>query len=147
MFEISPSTCISNECYTEANISGLIYCCNPYYRGNTRYDWATVKLPMTSAGQGGGICIGRIMGMFKYVTTRIPTYKLVEMDGDTDIEHYNNKHDETVYVVLHCETTYFDLQEIQTYSRSRDVHHPCRMHHIAIIGRPRHYIRNRNFFK
>ena len=107
-FNMPQTTSLTVETFTRAVVKGVAYRCNPYWKGSTWYDWGRVQFP-----NGGGMCVCRIMGFFQYLTPGSLTYKNIEVD-ELLPDDFHDAIDETIYVVLHCQTTYFSMQHLET---------------------------------
>lgn len=98
--------------YTSAVIGGYRYRSTPYWKGQEWYDWASVKFPKTLSSQGGDTSICRIMGFFQYNTEGCMTFSNQELVS-TSPDELTGCIDETLYAVLHCQTTYFSYTRLQ----------------------------------
>ena len=99
--------------YTSAEINGIMYRSTPNWKGAEWYDWACVRFPCTIDSDGGDTCICRIMGFVQYVTPGIMTFKHMEIDGMSPEEIVGVK-DETLYAIVHCQSTYFSYSRLQS---------------------------------
>ena len=111
--DMDPNASISIVGYTSAIIGGVRYRSTPYWKGRGEWcDWACVKFPETTTSTGGHTSICHIMGFFQYTTPGTMTFnnqKVVE----TDPEDLTDCVDNTLYAVLHCQTTYFKYRYLQ----------------------------------
>ena len=109
---ISHERDLTLHCYTGAKIRGVTYRANPYWKGTEWYDWAAVRFPKTVDSVGGSISIARVMGFVTYETKGALTYKSMEMEGLTP-DQVSDSVDPTVYAILHFETSYFNMSELE----------------------------------
>ncbi|MGA0401410.1 MAG: hypothetical protein ACO3PX_15705, partial [bacterium] len=111
------ATRLKLECYTRAVINGNSYRCSPYWKGSSWYDWATVTFPNSQANDNEQnqkcTCACRILGFFRYLSPGALTYGQMELQGHhpDDVEQ---SLDDTLYVLLHCQTTYFSFHQLQS---------------------------------
>ena len=98
--------------YTSAVIDRYRYRSTPYWKGQEWYDWASVKFPKTVNSQGGDTSICRIMGFFQYNTEGCMTFSNQELVS-TSPDELTGCLDETLYAVLHCQTSYFSYSRLQ----------------------------------
>jgi hypothetical protein len=94
-------------------IGGFRYRSTPYWKGRGEWcDWACVKFPETTTSTGGHTSICHIMGFFQYTTPGTMTFNNQEV-VETDPEDLTDCVDNTLYAVLHCQTTYFKYRFLQ----------------------------------
>jgi len=98
--------------YTSAVIDRYRYRSTPYWKGQEWYDWASVKFPKTVNSQGGDTSICRIMGFFQYNTEGCMTFSNQELVS-TSPDELTGCLDETLYAVMHCQTSYFSYSRLQ----------------------------------
>ena len=116
---LSTSTKIKCECYMNGVVKDFRYRASPYWKGSEWYDFASIQFPSTMesiVGEksiGGDTCICRIMAFVKFSSPGVLTYRFIEMEGrdPADIE---NVIDETVYVVIQCQTQYYSHSRHQS---------------------------------
>ena len=104
---------IDIECYTTAVINGHRFRCAADYRGHKWYDWVMLCFPKTIDSAGGSVCIGRIMGIFRYMSAGMMTMGMMEIKGyhvDDVLNSYTV--DETVYMVVHCSDDELSMRDI-----------------------------------
>jgi hypothetical protein len=105
---------IEVECNTTAIINGHRYRCAADYRGHKWYDWAMLRFPKTVDSDGGSVCVGRIMGIFRYKSAGVFTYGMIQMKG-YHVDEVMNSYmvDETVYMVVHCSDDDLTMRQIR----------------------------------
>lgn len=105
---------IEVQCFTSANIDGIVYHFDEDYRGQPWYDWANVHFPETIDAENGIDCAACIMGVFYYKTKSAPTFNRVEIDGmDWDDIVLSPTPDTTMYMVIHCSENEMHFRDIR----------------------------------
>jgi hypothetical protein len=119
---------LNYECYTSVKYNNCVYRSDPNWNGKNHdwYDWCVVRFPSTPKptnrnvvrsqreGTTGGLkCIARIMGFFKHIDASVPTYKNVESQDSSWDAIQSSGVDNTLYMVLHCESNFFSYSTLQ----------------------------------
>ena len=103
--------------YTEARVqcnSGAshLFRCNPCINGSEWYDWALLRDPSSNNEYGKGSFLGRIMGFVSFSGKGSLTYNHVDVQRKSAMS-IKDCIDDTVYVVVHAETSYTRYQHLQ----------------------------------
>jgi hypothetical protein len=115
IFGLSSETTFEVECFTEANVNGVLYRSTPHYLGRSWYDWGLFEFPETKDSGGNIMCAAQMLGFFKYnKSEEALTYKKIEMEGKS-YDECMGVADEETYVALRCQSKYMHYSHLEKH--------------------------------
>jgi hypothetical protein len=152
-YGVNHSNILKYECYTSVKHNGILYRADPDWKGmgHEWYDWCVARFVSTLAPTnrtvdrterngttGGSKSIARIMGFFRHMDTGVPMFNNVERRDLSWNNILSSGRDSTLYMVLHCETDYFDfgtlVKKFVHQFRMTDIRHMFVLPVDCIVG-------------